>query len=471
MEESNPLVGLDAVDWSSLKHAYGPATDVPDTLRRLASPSLTEDDLRSIYYDLYGNIYHQGSRYSASVAAVPFLIALLDASATVCRERILQLLVRLAISNPDSMMRGFDISGLRERTVSVQAPTFAEDLQRQREEWVDAAGDNENERSRRQLRLELMGKVDQVIEETLIDLQVYEAVKAGLPSYRRCLASASATVRAWSAYALAWFPEDFEASQQALFALVEREQDSAVRGTALLSLGLLQAPLALAATPTSKDTDLSETPIGKLLSQLFEQDDSDNFTRFCCALGLAVMLLTKSEHVAQILRKVTDNTYLKEYEPNDLGDDTAFPHANTNLTALASSALASLKGSAYPDVPLALAAALPAARGEATLVLTTMALRTAFDAKPPAASGQDLPPFDTLTDPQQAVVRALTQVDSFNWMFINYTEILRAWGLPSELTGLQAYAGLAPPVPPVDAATAALIEMRHRQIFGYDELV
>ena len=32
------LDGLDAVDWSALAHAYGPAADVPGLLRALLDP-------------------------------------------------------------------------------------------------------------------------------------------------------------------------------------------------------------------------------------------------------------------------------------------------------------------------------------------------------------------------------------------------------------------------------------------------
>jgi hypothetical protein len=34
------LEGLDAINWQQLTHAYGPATDVPDLIRKLTSPSI-----------------------------------------------------------------------------------------------------------------------------------------------------------------------------------------------------------------------------------------------------------------------------------------------------------------------------------------------------------------------------------------------------------------------------------------------
>ena len=69
------LEGLDAIDWSSLTHAHGPATDVPELLRSL----LSEDpDVRlQALAELVEKIWHQGTVYPASAAAIPFLFELL----------------------------------------------------------------------------------------------------------------------------------------------------------------------------------------------------------------------------------------------------------------------------------------------------------------------------------------------------------------------------------------------------------
>jgi len=58
------LAGLDEVMWGELRHAYGAATDVPAQIRALASPLDTER--HSALRALYGNIYHQGDRFSAT---------------------------------------------------------------------------------------------------------------------------------------------------------------------------------------------------------------------------------------------------------------------------------------------------------------------------------------------------------------------------------------------------------------------
>src|SRR4051812_39521099 len=57
-------------DWASLEHAYGSAADVPDLLKQL-SPDADGD----VWTELWSRLCHQGTIYSASLAALPELIA------------------------------------------------------------------------------------------------------------------------------------------------------------------------------------------------------------------------------------------------------------------------------------------------------------------------------------------------------------------------------------------------------------
>jgi tetratricopeptide (TPR) repeat protein len=66
------LERLDEVPWDTLEHAYGTAEDVPGLLRRLLSP---HPKVRAeAQHALYGNIFHQGTRYPATPYVIPFLI-------------------------------------------------------------------------------------------------------------------------------------------------------------------------------------------------------------------------------------------------------------------------------------------------------------------------------------------------------------------------------------------------------------
>ncbi|WP_432827960.1 hypothetical protein [Dactylosporangium sp. CA-092794] len=68
------LRALDRVDWAALSHAYGPADDTPALLRQAGSAD--GEVARAAVSELYGSIFHQGTVYPATVAAVPFLTEL-----------------------------------------------------------------------------------------------------------------------------------------------------------------------------------------------------------------------------------------------------------------------------------------------------------------------------------------------------------------------------------------------------------
>jgi hypothetical protein len=65
---------LDQMDWSQFRHAYGSAEDVPALLRDLASP--VDKTAAEAEQELWSSIVHQGTIYTATAAAVPFLAQL-----------------------------------------------------------------------------------------------------------------------------------------------------------------------------------------------------------------------------------------------------------------------------------------------------------------------------------------------------------------------------------------------------------
>jgi hypothetical protein len=72
------LEELDKINWSKLHHAYGEASDVPVLIRQLLSKD--NDVADEAIYELFGNIWHQGTVYEASAYAIPFLQELLKSS-------------------------------------------------------------------------------------------------------------------------------------------------------------------------------------------------------------------------------------------------------------------------------------------------------------------------------------------------------------------------------------------------------
>jgi hypothetical protein len=92
------LAGLHEVAWDELEHAYGKASSVPHMLDALSSAS--EDDRGWAISGLSASINHQGSVYSASGPAVPFLVELAGRADVEDRQRILHLLAGLAVHDP-----------------------------------------------------------------------------------------------------------------------------------------------------------------------------------------------------------------------------------------------------------------------------------------------------------------------------------------------------------------------------------
>jgi len=63
------------IDWASLKHAYGPANDIPGLLAAAAADP-RPGHKPGPWFDLWSALCHQGDAYSASLAAVPLLVRL-----------------------------------------------------------------------------------------------------------------------------------------------------------------------------------------------------------------------------------------------------------------------------------------------------------------------------------------------------------------------------------------------------------
>lgn len=85
------LEKLDSIDWAELTHAYGDAQDVPEMIRALASRDRERREWA--YHSAYGNIFHQGTRYSATPPAIGCLIELAAEPTTPDRSRLLALVV------------------------------------------------------------------------------------------------------------------------------------------------------------------------------------------------------------------------------------------------------------------------------------------------------------------------------------------------------------------------------------------
>jgi hypothetical protein len=228
------FAGLDDIPWSSLTHAYGSASDVPDTLRALASldPEVAEEALSA----LFGSIWHQGTVYEATAYAVPFLREIAQAPDTTQRAGVIELLASIATGSSyldvHERLSFFD----EKRDTPEHAAEKAQELA-----WVS---------------------------------QAHEAVGEGIDLYLSFLADSSADVRQTAAHALAAFPEHAERIVPPLLNAAQCEADSETGGVLLLALGAL-----LDGKPQTAD------PVEDLFGEL-----SDERQCLACAATLAAIL-------------------------------------------------------------------------------------------------------------------------------------------------------------------------------------
>ncbi|MEV4670588.1 MULTISPECIES: hypothetical protein [Actinomadura] len=91
------LEGVDDVGWASLRHAYGAAEDFPQTLR----DAVGDDDERAgdATEHLFGSVYHQGTLYTATPWAVPFVARLAADPGTRRRDVLVSLLGAIAAAD------------------------------------------------------------------------------------------------------------------------------------------------------------------------------------------------------------------------------------------------------------------------------------------------------------------------------------------------------------------------------------
>ena len=75
------MLSLDSPRWSELQHAYGSASDTPSLLRQLGCLPESSGENKP-WFDLWSSLAHQGDVYSASFAAVPYVVRAIASNPT-----------------------------------------------------------------------------------------------------------------------------------------------------------------------------------------------------------------------------------------------------------------------------------------------------------------------------------------------------------------------------------------------------
>ena len=86
---------LASVPWKQLHHAYGTAVEVPALLYAVTRG--TDPVRRAAWWELWGNVHHQGTVYEATPACVPFLAQIVGDPDHPGRVNALSFLCQIAI--------------------------------------------------------------------------------------------------------------------------------------------------------------------------------------------------------------------------------------------------------------------------------------------------------------------------------------------------------------------------------------
>lgn len=389
---------LDGVSWGRLKHAYGRATDVPGQIRALASAD--EGERQKAMSALYGNIFHQGTRFPATPHAVPFLARLAADPATPDRELILHLLASLALGYEEGHLpEGVGIARWREESAGVQSRS-KEEADAHLEQWVAEAPNDAVRRDRAYVRQTYDHKLERMFDAAM--LASYDAVRENLPI--SLLADGDPHVRAAAAYLVSWFPEEADTIGPALAGLVEADAEPVAVATAMFALSLLPWPTeASAGASAGAPAGVIEPGLGH----------ADGLVRDAAALALVNLHGEDAPQQARdaVVRLLTAT------------GDTPLPYAEGDLATLAARVSKRRLPGEAPARAQALIARLAAAKPVDAFPIAGDLLETVADAP----------------ELRRAALTAIADLGDDAWSWINLREVLRAHGVPDDRDALREH--------------------------------
>jgi HEAT repeat protein len=305
------LEGLEDVSWAKLRHALGPADDVPDLVRDLASED--PDRRAKAQYDLYGTLWSHGTVYEATPHAIPFLVELLEHAAHLDRPWLLIYLSALA--NGASHHEVHQLHGIYDEERNT--PEFAAKIA-QEQSWVGGAK---------------------------------QAVRLGLATYQRLLSHDDPSTRAAAAFLLGGLRDDAPTTIAVLGGRLASESVPVVRASVAEALG-----------------SLGDEPLTRVrLLDLVEHDNAP-YVRWAAARSLAYIVSGDADDavVEALLFALKDPSSIEPMHAESPWADENTPAATARaLLAIGSRkaghavpALAKLLAGSDPSSALAIAEAL-----------------------------------------------------------------------------------------------------------------
>ncbi len=209
------LEGLDKIDWENLEHAYGSASDVPQLIRDLASDDADKRD--QALYELYGNIFHQGTRYQATPYAIPFIFELIREPSIPDRADLIKFTVDLALGYPEAYLpKGPNVDDWAIDADQLREEAKSENLEEVDDDWLK--------------------HIDSFIDS-------YKASLKEVPTYYKSLDSTDPDTKLMSVFALAWFREEAKNSVIKVRNLIKKEMNNNLIANSLICLSMLDSYL------------------------------------------------------------------------------------------------------------------------------------------------------------------------------------------------------------------------------------
>lgn len=407
-EYEDLLTGLDEVDWAGLNHAYGSAEDVPGRIRAVCGDH--EAERKDAFLGLFNHLAHQGTRCQASPVAVPFLARIAVAGPAPARERVLELLTRLAVNWDDEIeiVDGADVAVWRteaaEHTPEKLLPWYDEQL----------ALEQDEERRRNLAGVREWLAADNPVDARDATMRSYDAVLAELPGLLVLLDDDDPRIRTRAAYLLAWFPEAADTTLPLLLALAGREPDPVATTTALVAAGIVGTPA------------LSEEFTPNLAAE-------DRLVRWAAAVAIARLAgrAGATPRTALLDRAVAELSAAASapapVPATDFGQGDFHGHTAENLLALPA-----------PVPSTAVVTCLPYIAPHNRIYIARTILPDLFPAPLPGPR----PPYADLSRPQQQFLHVVADLEEGDWNTADIGVRLALHGFPDTHHALRAYVGL-----------------------------
>ncbi|MFJ5073184.1 HEAT repeat domain-containing protein [Streptomyces sp. NPDC088553] len=411
-QDDDLLAGLDGVDWTGMHHAYGSAEDVPGLLRRVCGDNEASRD--SALASLFSNIFHQGTRYSASPHAVPFLARIAVAGPRPVRVDTLWLLKCLAVDWHDEydLPAGIDTVAWRAAAEFTPERCVA---------WYDECLAAEQDPTKRRELEEARAYcvAGGTFDSRVSALVSYDAVRAELERLSCLLDDPDPEVRTRTAYLLAWFPEEGAWTVPLLLARLRQEPDGRTAATELVAAGLVgDRALVPALRPWL--------------------DHTDPLLRWAATLALARVTTAGRSPAGGgddgLVERVVDELVRAAAAP------APSPRPDFNEGNLHGYTARTLVPLADRDPDRVLAAIVDAFGGMPDRQIGAL-VRKALPAAFPRAVDHTRVPFRSLGSGQQRILRAFAESGPWRHYGEWFEAALRELGLPDTQQTLCAYAG------------------------------